>query len=143
MILLTNTILTLIEIFLFIFLPKLRKENTQISLEQMSTAKDQIKNNIENKEQLENQTSNMMENSTRSLIFMIINGVAGILILILLITNAFDPDLVFNNSKLTILLVIMIITTIGNEFESRALIKKIKKLNQQESDRDEPTKQNN
>lgn len=140
MILLTNTILTLIEIFLFIFLPKLRKENTQISLEQMSTAKDQIKNNIENKEQLENQTSNMMENSTRSLIFMIINGVAGILILILLITNAFDPDLVFNNSKLTILLVIMIITTIGNEFESRALIKKIKKLNQQESDRDEPTK---
>lgn len=140
MILLTNTILTLIEIFLFIFLPKLRKENTQISFEQMSTAKDQIKNNIENKEQLENQTSNMMENSTRSLIFMIINGVAGILILILLITNAFDPDLVFNNSKLTILLVIMIITTIGNEFESRALIKKIKKLNQQESDHDEPTK---
>lgn len=140
MILLTNTILTLIEIFLFIFLPKLRKENTQISFEQMSTAKDQIKNNIENKEQLENQTSNMMENSTRSLIFMIINGVAGILILILLITNAFDPDLVFNNSKLTILLVIMIITTIGNEFESRVLIKKIKKLNQQESDHDEPTK---
>lgn len=140
MILLTNTILTLIEIFLFIFLPKLRKENTQISFEQMSTAKDQIKNNIENKEQLENQTSNMMENSTRSLIFMIINGVAGILILILLITNAFDPDLVFNNSKLTILLIIMIITTIGNEFESRALIKKIKKLNQQESDHDEPTK---
>ena len=71
---------------------------------------------------------------------MIINGVAGILILILLITNAFDPDLVFNNSKLTILLIIMIITTIGNEFESRALIKKIKKLNQQESDHDEPTK---
>lgn len=140
MILLINTILTLIEIFLFIVLPKLRKENTQISLEQMSTAKDQIKNNIENKEQLENQTSNMMENSTRSLIFMIINGVAGILILILLITNAFDPDLVFNNSKLTILLIIMIITTIGNEFESRALIKKIKKLNQQESDHDEPTK---
>lgn len=128
MILLINTILTLIEIFLFIVLPKLRKENTQISLEQMSTAKDQIKNNIENKEQLENQTSNMMENSTRSLIFMIINGVAGILILILLITNAFDPDLVFNNSKLTILLIIMIITTIGNEFESRALIKKIKKI---------------
>lgn len=140
MILLINTILTLIEIFLFIVLPKLRKENTQISLEQMSTAKDQIKNNIENKEQLENQTSNMMENSTRSLIFMIINGVAGILILTLLITNAFDPDLVFNNSKLTILLIIMIITTIGNEFESRALIKKIKKLNQQESDHDEPTK---
>ena len=140
MILLTNTILTLIEIFLFIFLPKLRKENTQISLEQMSTAKDQIKNNIENKEQLENQTSNMMENSTRSLIFMIINGVAGILILILLITNAFDPDLVFNNSKLTILLIIIIITTIGNEFESRALIRKIKKLNQQESDHDETTK---
>lgn len=140
MILLINTILTLIEIFLFIVLPKLRKENTQISLEQMSTAKDQIKNNIENKEQLENQTSNMMENSTRSLIFMIINGVAGILILILLITNVFDPDLVFNNSKLTILLIIMIITTIGNEFESRALIKKIKKLNQQESDHDEPTK---
>lgn len=140
MILLINTILTLIEIFLFIVLPKLRKENTQISLEQMSTAKDQIKNNIENKEQLENQTSNMMENSTRSLIFMIINGVAGILILILLITNAFDPDLVFNNSKLTILLIIMIITTIGNEFESRALVKKIKKLNQQESDHDEPTK---
>lgn len=140
MILLINTILTLIEIFLFIVLPKLRKENTQISFEQMSTAKDQIKNNIENKEQLENQTSNMMENSTRSLIFMIINGVAGILILILLITNAFDPDLVFNNSKLTILLIIMIITTIGNEFESRALIKKIKKLNQQESDHDEPTK---
>lgn len=140
MILLINTILTLIEIFLFIVLPKLRKENTQISLEQMSTAKDQIKNNIENKEQLENQTSNMMENSTRSLIFMIINGVAGILILILLITNAFDPDLVFNNSKLTILLIIMIITTIGNEFESRALIKKIKKLNQQESDHNEPTK---
>lgn len=140
MILLTNTILTLIEIFLFIFLPKLRKENTQISLEQMSTAKDQIKNNIENKGQLGNQTSNMMENSTRSLIFMIINSVAGILILILLITNAFNPDLVFNNSKLTILLVIMIITTIGNEFESRALIKKIKKLNQQESDHNEPTK---
>lgn len=140
MILLTNTILTLIEIFLLIFLPKLRKENTQISLEQMSTAKDQIKNNIENKEKLENQTSNMMENSTRSLIFMIINGVAGILILILLITNASDPDLVFNNSKLTILLVIAIITTIGNEFESRALIKKIKKLNRQESDHNESTK---
>ena len=30
MILLINTILTLIEIFLFIVLPKLRKENTQI-----------------------------------------------------------------------------------------------------------------
>lgn len=140
MILLINTILTLIEISLVIFLPKLRKENTQISLEQMNTAKDQIKNNIENKEQLENQTSNMMENSTRSLIFMIINGIAGILILILLITNAFNPDLVFNNSKLTILLIIMIITTIGNEFESRTLIKKIKKLNQQESDHNEPTK---
>lgn len=140
MILLINTILTLIEISLVIFLPKLRKENTQISLEQMNTAKDQIKNNIENKEQLENQTSNMMENSTRSLIFMIINGIAGILILILLITNAFNPDLVFNNSKLTILLIIMIITTIGNEFESRTLIKKIKKLNQQESDHNESTK---
>lgn len=140
MILLINTILTLIEISLVIFLPKLRKENTQISLEQMNTAKDQIKNNIKNKEQLENQTSNMMENSTRSLIFMIINGIAGILILILLITNAFNPDLVFNNSKLTILLIIMIITTIGNEFESRTLIKKIKKLNQQESDHNEPTK---
>ena len=140
MILLINTTLVLIEMILFIVLPKLKKENTQISLEQMNKAKDKIKNNIKNKEQLESQTSSMMENSTRSLILMIINGIAGILILTLLIVNAFNTNLVFNNFKLTVLLVIMIITTIGNELESRALIKKIKKLNQQESDHDEPTK---
>lgn len=140
MILLINTTLVLIEMILFIVLPKLEKENTQISLEQMNKAKDKIKNNIKNKEQLESQTSSMIENSTRSLILMIINGIAGILILTLLIVNAFNPNLVFNNFKLTVLLVIMIITTIGNELESRALIKKIKKLNQQESDHDEPTK---
>lgn len=140
MILLINTTLVLIEMILFIVLPKLRKENTQISLEQMNKAKDKIKNNIKNKEQLERQTSSMMENSTRSLILMIINGIAGILILTLLIVNAFNPDLVFNNFKLTILLVIMIITTIGNELESRALIKRIKELNRQESDHNESTK---
>ena len=140
MILLINTTLVLIEMILFIVLPKLRKENTQISLEQMNKAKDKIKNNIKNKEQLESQTSSMMENSTRSLILMIINGIAGILILTLLIVNAFNPNLVFNNFKLTVLLVIMIITTIGNELESRALIKKIKKLNRQESDHNESTK---
>lgn len=140
MILLINTTLVLIEMILFIVLPKLRKENTQISLEQMNKAKDKIKNNIKNKEQLESQTSSMMENSTRSLILMIINGIAGILILTLLIVNAFNPNLVFNNFKLTVLLVIMIITTIGNELESRALIKKIKELNRQESDHNESTK---
>lgn len=140
MILLINTTLVLIEMILFIVLPKLRKENTQISLEQMNKAKDKIKNNIKNKEQLERQTSSMMENSTRSLILMIINGIAGILILTLLIVNAFNPGLVFNNFKLTILLVIMIITTIGNELESRALIKRIKELNRQESDHNESTK---
>ena len=140
MILLINTTLVLIEMILFIVLPKLRKENTQISLEQMNKAKDKIKNNIKNKEQLESQTSSMMENSTRSLILMMINGIAGILILTLLIVNAFNPNLVFNNFKLTVLLVIMIITTIGNELESRALIKKIKELNRQESDHDESTK---
>lgn len=140
MILLINTTLVLIEMILFIVLPKLRKENTQISLEQMNKAKDKIKNNIKNKEQLESQTSSMMENSTRSLILMMINGIAGILILTLLIVNAFNPNLVFNNFKLTVLLVIMIITTIGNELESRALIKKIKELNRQESDHNESTK---
>lgn len=140
MILLINTTLVLIEMILFIVLPKLKKENTQISLEQMNKAKDKIKNNIKNKEQLESQTSSMMENSTRSLILMIINGIAGILILTLLIVNAFNPNLVFNSFKLTVLLVIMIITTIGNELESRALIKKIKELNRQESDHNESTK---
>ena len=140
MILLINTTLVLIEMILFIVLPKLKKENTQISLEQMNKTKDKIKNNIKNKEQLESQTSSMMENSTRSLILMIINGIAGILILTLLIVNAFNPNLVFNNFKLTVLLVIMIITTIGNELESRALIKKIKELNRQESDHNESTK---